>query len=311
VHTKSSVTISYTADDLNVIQEPFKLFLHSDRLGSTQFATHGETGAVLSWVGYDEWGQHTAGMDIGIATLSADGGSYRELFLQSFTGHMYDDVLDVYFAQARMYDAGNMRFLAADPIKGFVDMPMTLVPYVYCFNNPLKYIDPDGEFPIPVLIPALRIVGGGLISGGFELLSQVADPDVDKIIWDSVWISAGAGAASSAIGIPGGINPTKIIQVIRTGGSIVISGVESIATDLVRGRDVNLGNAARNAGINLLADGMRSIIGTGANRITQRVSPARVPNQFTWRDLGRESVDNIVTNYFSRILGSLLPWGDF
>ena len=35
-----------------------------------------------------------------------------------YTGHMYDQVLEVYYARARMYDAADRRFMAMDPVKG-------------------------------------------------------------------------------------------------------------------------------------------------------------------------------------------------
>jgi RHS repeat-associated protein len=58
-----------------------------------------------------------------------------------YTGHPYDNVLSAYFAEARMYDAADRRFLAADPIKGTVTNPLTLVPYTYVLDNPMKYVD--------------------------------------------------------------------------------------------------------------------------------------------------------------------------
>ena len=47
------------------------------------------------------------------------------------TVHPYDHVLDVYFAQARMYDAGDRRFVAADPMKGYIVNPQSLNSYAY------------------------------------------------------------------------------------------------------------------------------------------------------------------------------------
>jgi len=57
-------------------------------------------------------------------------------------------VLGIYYAKARMYDPGDRRFMAADPIMGNVRNPQTLNLFVYCLDNPLKYIDPLGELSI-------------------------------------------------------------------------------------------------------------------------------------------------------------------
>jgi hypothetical protein len=54
-------------------------------------------------------------------------------------------VLEVHFAQARLYDAGNKRFAQTDPIGGSVATPLSLNPYLYCQNDPVDYIDPTGK----------------------------------------------------------------------------------------------------------------------------------------------------------------------
>ena len=58
----------------------------------------------------------------------------------TYTGHPADMVLGVYYAKARMYDAGDRRFMAEDPILDGLNY------YTYCYNNPLKYKDPWGLF---------------------------------------------------------------------------------------------------------------------------------------------------------------------
>ena len=40
-----------------------------------------------------------------------------------------------------MYDAENRRFAAADPIKGNITQPLSLVSYLYCVDNPLGWVD--------------------------------------------------------------------------------------------------------------------------------------------------------------------------
>jgi RHS repeat-associated protein len=53
-------------------------------------------------------------------------------------------VLDVYFAQVRLYDAGNKRFAQADPVGGSVANPLSLNAYLYCRDDPVDNIDPTG-----------------------------------------------------------------------------------------------------------------------------------------------------------------------
>lgn len=47
-----------------------------------------------------------------------------------------------------MYDAADRRFLATDIIKGTVTNPLTMVPYTYVLDNPLKWVDPSGAYYI-------------------------------------------------------------------------------------------------------------------------------------------------------------------
>lgn len=49
----------------------------------------------------------------------------------------------------RFYSADTGRFLQMDPDPGRVSLPISFVnQYAYVGNNPLNYIDPDGEFPV-------------------------------------------------------------------------------------------------------------------------------------------------------------------
>jgi len=65
----------------------------------------------------------------------------------SYTGFMYDPVLGIYFAQARMYDPTIRRFMAVDPIRGNIFNIQSMIPYTYVLNNPLRWVDPLGLSP--------------------------------------------------------------------------------------------------------------------------------------------------------------------
>jgi RHS repeat-associated protein len=70
-----------------------------------------------------------------------------------YTGYQRDTIAGTYYAQAREYDAWSGRFTSEDVVKGSVAYPETLNAYGYCWGNPVKYVDRDGEFPLLAIVP--------------------------------------------------------------------------------------------------------------------------------------------------------------
>ena len=103
-------------------------------------------GKIMAHVQYDEWGG-IQGTWMSLEAWGLEG-------VQSYTGHPYDEVLNVYFAQARLYNPETKRFMANDP-SGYVDIDflgsdrtetyISLNLYTYSHNNPVMRIDPDGN----------------------------------------------------------------------------------------------------------------------------------------------------------------------
>jgi len=71
--------------------------------------------------------------------------------MSGYTGFTYDPVLNMYFAQFRLYDQRNMRFTAVDPIRGNVLNPQSINPYIYVLNSPVNFVDPWGLTPLGLL----------------------------------------------------------------------------------------------------------------------------------------------------------------
>ena len=61
-----------------------------------------------------------------------------------FTGRELDEETGLYYYRARMYDAQLGRFLQTDPVGYFDSMNL----YQSCNNNPVRFVDPYGEFGI-------------------------------------------------------------------------------------------------------------------------------------------------------------------
>jgi len=55
----------------------------------------------------------------------------------------------LYHFGARYYNPVLGRFITRDTVFGDLSNPQSLNPYVYCVNNPLRYLDPNGKQAIP------------------------------------------------------------------------------------------------------------------------------------------------------------------
>ncbi len=71
-----------------------------------------------------------------------ENGTFANPF--KFTGQWYDEEIDQYYLRARMYDPALARFTGRDPVLGRFREPMTLHRYLYCKNDPINQVDPNG-----------------------------------------------------------------------------------------------------------------------------------------------------------------------
>lgn len=106
------------------------LYVHEDLQGNTRYYTK-DNGQSFAELTYDAWGMPESPNKL----LNNDHGNY---VYATYTGHIFDTTLDIYFAEARFYDAQTRQWLAVDPIKDGGNW------YQYCYSNPLRYWDPLG-----------------------------------------------------------------------------------------------------------------------------------------------------------------------
>lgn len=85
---------------------------------------------------YTDWGEVRRYTDI-----TVNGGFRRLLPEITYATHEYDNVLNQFYAKARMYDAENKRFTAVDLVKGSVTDPISMVQYLYVADNPTNWVD--------------------------------------------------------------------------------------------------------------------------------------------------------------------------
>ena len=108
-------------------------YVHTDHLGSVRLVT-AESKAIQTRYYYDAWGKQTL--------LSGTGITNR-----GYIGEEHLNDFGLLNLNARLYDPVLGRFLEMDPYVSMPDYTQAYNRYSYCLNNPLKYTDPDGEFP--------------------------------------------------------------------------------------------------------------------------------------------------------------------
>jgi len=79
-----------------------------------------------------------------------------------YTGHLEDTDLGLTYMQQRYYDPVIGRFYSNDPVDMLGHMQrgnptMGFNRYAYGNNNPYKYVDPDGEYIVQLIVAAVAI----------------------------------------------------------------------------------------------------------------------------------------------------------
>lgn len=166
----------------NLSDHPDNAYYLQDELGSP-IRLLDEEGNMRETYGYDEFGQN----------LYRKQGQIQPF---GYTGYQSDRIAGTYYAQAREYRAELGRFAGVDIIKGFAAAPYTLNEYGYCWGNPEKYVDNDGQLPTIVI----GAIIGGVVSGVGSVVSQVVSgKSLDEVNWKEVGIDALSGTAAGAI----------------------------------------------------------------------------------------------------------------
>ncbi|MFN3713390.1 MAG: RHS repeat-associated core domain-containing protein [Alcanivoracaceae bacterium] len=162
-------------------QERFFLY---DGLGTTRALADGSE-VVTDAYAYEAFG----------GLLASTGGSdnaYR------YAGEQYDSGLDQYYLRARYYDQGVGRFTQMDIWMGRSQDPVTLNKYLYANADPVRHVDPSGNYSIMSLGRATAVLGVlATISnvGITGLATAWAGEDQDSLP-DAVLLTVGYSAAN-------------------------------------------------------------------------------------------------------------------
>jgi len=131
-------------------------YILRDHLGSVTELTDA-SGEIEQKLSFDAWG----------IPRDPDSGEYYgatedgpEMLLgRGYTGHEHLPWFGLVNMNARLYDPLTSRFLSPDPYVQLPDFTQGLNRFSYALNNPLCYVDQDGEF-FWLVVGAAAVIGG-------------------------------------------------------------------------------------------------------------------------------------------------------
>jgi RHS repeat-associated protein len=151
--------------------------------GTPVFITDAE-GVIESRIQMDEWG-------------NVGGFNISSLYEVNYTGKKLDSDTGLYYFNQRYYDPELGRFLTHDPAR------QTVNAYMYAGNNPLMFVDPDGEWFWAIA----KFVGAFIKNAMQEALKNVASQwvtngfDGSKINWEAAGNAGLGGGIIKGLGL--------------------------------------------------------------------------------------------------------------
>lgn len=232
-------------------------YLHRDYLGSILAITNNE-GAIVEKRQFDAWGNIVKVEDGAGTTLE------KLTFIdRGYTGHEHLQDVGLINMNARLYDPKLHRLLQAD---NFIQDPTSTQDYnrySYAHNNPLKYIDPDGNNPIILIGIGVSLVSYFAVTH-FNHQKITIDGITNAIFWGfmSSAASFGVGEFTSTITtLTTRIAVQSVLHGATQGGFASLQGGK-FWNSFASGSVSSLAASGWSGGSNLNVDG-EEILGTG------------------------------------------------
>jgi RHS repeat-associated protein len=152
----------YTAAN-SAAKENLQYFYHSDHLGSSSLITDIDGNVA----------QHIEYIPFGEVFVEERNNSWKTPY--KFNGKELDEETGLYYYGARYMDPRTSVWLSVDPL---AEKYPTVSSYVYCVDNPIKFIDPDGK---EVLCGYKYVSDNLFLLKGATRMKAVEDPKVIHI----------------------------------------------------------------------------------------------------------------------------------
>jgi len=198
---------AYTAPVMAVKQNGTATYYYllRDHLGSITHVVN-TSNALVAQYSFDAWGRRRNPDDWADYSLQGE----PDLFAgRGFTGHEHLPWFNLINMNGRLYDPVVARFLSPDNNVQMPDFSQNFNRYSYALNNPLVYIDEDGEI---VLLTAILIGAavGAIVDYGIQVATNYAAGQRGKEAWitNIDWFDVGIGAVVGGISAGAGTGVT-------------------------------------------------------------------------------------------------------
>lgn len=202
-------------------------YLHNDVSGSPVMATDA-SGNVVWKENYRPYGSKYANL----------AGSNANSI--GFAGKPYDALTGLSYMDARYYDPVLGRFMGVDPAPADPASIHSINRYAYANNNPLRYVDPDGNSPLDVafLVWDLGKLGVAVYTGN---PAAIAEASVD-VAMSAVGVASPVPFAGQALKAARAAE--RAVEVTRAADKALDAG--KVAKEITLSRKVH-GEAAQHA----------------------------------------------------------------
>jgi RHS repeat-associated protein len=189
-------------------------YAQTDYLGSILTLTN-EQGLRVFEQNFDAWGRMRNVDDWSFVNTSpfVKVGEDFSWLNRGYTGHEHLPQFGLINMNGRMYDPISARMLSPD---NFVQSPLNTQSYnrySYVFNNPLKYTDPDGEFPfiaLGVLVAFNYLQGVKANDWNFNPFNWGSTNEAGETIYYSFGIGTNSQGGLSSLSAGIGTNPNSV-----------------------------------------------------------------------------------------------------
>jgi RHS repeat-associated protein len=173
-------------------------FVYTDYLGSILTVTD-INGNVTAEQNFDAWGRYRNPVDWQYYATATTAPNVPVWLYRGYTGHEHLPAFALINMNGRLYDPVQGRMLSADNYVADVFGTQSYNRYSYALNNPLSYVDQDGNNPALIIAAIIGAYMGGMM----------ANNDVNPFKWDfseaKTWGYMIGGAAISLGGAEAGM----------------------------------------------------------------------------------------------------------